>query len=49
MSTRYRNVCFTINNPTDADGISIEGLKDHVDYLIVGREHDDDDAGTPHD
>lgn len=38
--------CFTINNPTPADGQLIEDSKDSFTYIVIGKETGDE--GTPH-
>lgn len=42
--TRFRNCCFTINNPTDADIVSL--VNPYVSYCIYGKEVGEN--GTPH-
>lgn len=44
--SKSRNFCFTINNPTAADDLEIELLKEHVKYFIYGRERGE--LGTAH-
>lgn len=48
MTSRKRDYCFTINNPTDEEKITAEtlGNSSKVRYLIVGREVGEE--GTPH-
>ena len=44
--SKTRAYCFTINNPSIADDLELELLKDNVDYLIYGKECGE--LGTPH-
>lgn len=44
---RSRGWCWTINNPTFEDLLSIEELKNHVQYYIYGNERGQD-RETPH-
>lgn len=47
MQKRYRNICFTINNPTCEDVERIEKVKDtFFDYIVMGSEVGD--KGTFH-
>jgi hypothetical protein len=46
-NTRYRSVCFTLNNPTEEERKSlIDSFDDHWTYLVIGDEKGD--SGTPH-
>ena len=42
MSRRY---CFTLNNPTDAEKLSLDQLGDSCRYLVLGFEVGE--SGTP--
>lgn len=44
--SKTRAYCFTINNPSIADDIELELLKDNTDYLIYGKETGE--SGTYH-
>lgn len=47
--TRIRNICFTINNPTDQDYLDLKGLEPQCSYLTYGKEHwDPEPDQTPH-
>lgn len=46
MCEKYRAVPFTINNPTDEDTNQVLAMKDHVVYIVVGKEKGE--QGTPH-
>lgn len=47
VNIRYRNVCFTINNPTDDDyKLIIDNINDGIKYCIMGWEQGEN--GTKH-
>jgi len=46
---RIRNICFTINHPTDSDYLQLKALEPQCTYLTYGKEHwDPEPDQTPH-